>query len=212
MSTVQHLEIREGWMWPKADDVAFDHIKMYLPLLRLAARQPQQRRVAVQAGGNAGVHPVELAKLYERVITFEPERLNYECLLENARDYSNVEAHQAVVGNRNKPVGIAAAQGLKNDKLCVNTGSFMVDGDGDIPQIRIDDLDLDQLDFLQLDVEGWELNALKGAEKTIERCSPVIMIERFEHGDDPEPFLIERGYNRIVKGVYDHVYVRQHGS
>ena len=43
--------------------------------------------------------------------------------------------------------------------------------------MSIDALGLDQLSLIQLDVEGHELLALQGAQKTIERCAPIIMIE-----------------------------------
>lgn len=205
-------EMREGLMWPRADDVAFEHIKMYLPLLRLAARQAETPGVAIQAGGNAGMHPVELAKMFDRVITFEPESLNYQCLVANIAEFPNIEAHCAAIGNSTEPVKVNTRRGLKDGELCVNTGAFQVSEGGNVPQMRIDDLGLEALDFVQLDVEGYELAALKGGEKTIKRFSPVIMVEYVDHGDDPRPFLESMGYHRIIKGTYDHVYVRQHGA
>ena len=207
------IVLREGWAWPKEDGVAFDHIKMYLPLLRLAARQATERRVAIQAGGNAGIHPVELAALFDRVITFEPEQLNFECLKMNAQEFNNIEAHCGVLGDSVAPVGLKRVQGVNDGELCENTGAWKVSGQGgDIPQQRIDDLGLEHLDFIQLDVEGYELKVLQGGRETIERCSPVIMVEIVDHGENPESFLEDLGYHRIIKGNFDHVYVRQDGT
>ena len=86
--------------------------------------------------------------------------------------------------------------------------AYYADGEGSIKQYRIDDLELGCLDYLQLDVEGYELKALKGGRFTIDRYSPVIMLESFKHGDDATSFLAELGYRRLVKGVYDQVWVR----
>jgi FkbM family methyltransferase len=61
--------------------------------------------------------------------------------------------------------------------------------------VTIDSLGLDGVVIIQLDVEGHELPALKGARGTIERNYPVIMIE-----DNPRvcgPFLEEMGYQCI---------------
>lgn len=201
-------EIRDRWVWPKADGIAFDHIRLYAPLLRTVARYPKQRGVCVQAGGNAGMYPAILAEYYDRVITFEPEDLNFHCLTENCKRFSNVEAHQAILGDSDCTVGLTLPEGWNGSEVCVNTGAFHVDGEGSIPQVRIDDLNLDRLDFLQLDVEGYELNALRGAAKTIDKFSPVIMLECFNQGADPHPFVEELGYHRVIKGVYDQVFMR----
>ncbi len=47
---------------------------------------------------------------------------------------------------------------------------------------RLDDLDLDP-SFVKIDVEGAELGVLRGMRKTIEKCRPVLMIERSERFD-----------------------------
>ena len=44
--------------------------------------------------------------------------------------------------------------------------------------MTIDDLKLNCCDLIVLDVEGSELDALKGAKSTIERFHPVVMLEQ----------------------------------
>lgn len=203
----QETVVRDGWVWPAKDDVAYDHIKMYAPLLRFAARQAEKHRVAIQAGGNAGMYPAILAGMFGKVYTFEPEPLNLQCLYENVPE--NVEVREGVLGNRNDLVGLVEREGVKPDGTSgVNTGAYTVFGEGVIPQYKIDDLDLGCLDFLQLDVEGYEFKALDGGKFTIDRFSPVVMIESYHHGEDAISFLTELGYRRLVKGVYDQVWVR----
>lgn len=205
-------EMRDGWLWPAADGVAFDHIRMYLPLLKTVARRCKRRQIAVQAGGNAGIYPAVLAEMFETVITFEPDAENFACLQYNCKDRSNVTAHKAAVGNSREPVRVQEIQGMRFGELCVNTGAYRVVPGGDIPQMTIDDLNLPTLDFLQLDVEGFELNALIGGLDTIQKYSPVIMVETFGHGDDPTVFLEDLGYHCVVKGHYDKVFVRRNGD
>ncbi len=43
--------------------------------------------------------------------------------------------------------------------------------------ITIDSLELDRLDFIKIDCEGFEHKILKGAEKTIKKFKPVMVIE-----------------------------------
>jgi hypothetical protein len=39
-------------------------------------------------------------------------------------------------------------------------------------------LDLPDVSFVKIDVEGYELPVLEGAEKTIRRCRPLILVEQ----------------------------------
>ncbi len=50
----------------------------------------------------------------------------------------------------------------------------------------IDSLNLERLDFLKLEVNGMELAALAGAEKTLERCRPKILIELWDEASGTE--------------------------
>jgi hypothetical protein len=43
--------------------------------------------------------------------------------------------------------------------------------------LALDDLELDRVDFIKIDVEGMELEVLQGAERTIDACRPIMMIE-----------------------------------
>jgi hypothetical protein len=54
-----------------------------------------------------------------------------------------------------------------------------VDPRGTFPvhQVTIDSLDLRECDAIFLDVEGYEVSALRGASETIARTRPVLMVE-----------------------------------
>jgi hypothetical protein len=43
--------------------------------------------------------------------------------------------------------------------------------------IPLDELALPKLDFLKIDVEGMEIDVLRGAKETIARCKPLAWIE-----------------------------------
>ena len=54
-------------------------------------------------------------------------------------------------------------------------------GDETVCTISIDQLGIENLSCIQLDVEGHELPALKGALNTIEKYKPIILIEDNEN-------------------------------
>ncbi len=55
-------------------------------------------------------------------------------------------------------------------------------GASEVQVVTLDEFHLDRLDFLKADVEGMELEVLKGAEQTIARCRPLIYAENDRPG------------------------------
>jgi FkbM family methyltransferase len=226
------LVTRDGWLMPAAVNPklfqqwlaeAEERIELALPFVK-------ERRCAVQAGGNLGYWPRLLAEKYgfDMVLTFEPDPVNYECLEANAcgmGGWRGKVAHaMAALGDRIGPAPWSRASEHKPGwhKVAPNgcrpkyvSGTVWVD--------RLDNDAPDYCDFLALDVEGYELEALKGAEQTIARCRPVVLFEdmgrsRFEgfrkrstvaYGNPPgavQRWLAERGYREVASVKNDEVH------
>jgi len=128
--------------------------------------------VCVQAGGNCGLFPLELAKSFQRVVTAEPDPANYEALEANTRAVANIAIHHCAWGQATRSIAMITEAG--------NCGASYVDWHGDgrtIAQSQIDDLKLTQCGLIYLDVEGFEEFALRGAQQTIINCRPTIVVE-----------------------------------
>jgi FkbM family methyltransferase len=167
-----------------------------------------ERKVVVQAGGNAGFYIRKYANMFERVYTFEPEPLNFLALSMNC-DYPNVVKFNACVGNEHRFLAL--------NHHAHDVGATHVQGVGHIPTFRIDDLELDRCDLIQLDTEGYEYFGLLGAEQTIKKFKPVISIEWYEpwaqrygiNFDMIKSFLDQYGYKQVATYATDLVYVAQ---
>ena len=81
---------------------------------------------------------------------------------------------QCCLGNNNNPV---TTHQLIRPDILHDTGGVHILGPGMTPIIIIDNLNLPGCDLIQLDVEGYELNALLGAIETIKKYKPVLCIE-----------------------------------
>jgi hypothetical protein len=114
----------------------------------------KERRVAIQAGGAMGMFPKRMAQVFDAVYTFEPTSESFNCLAFNCREENIIPFHAALGEKANCIVG-----------------------EGIVPTIRIDDLGFKACDLLMLDIEGYELFALRGAIETIRKCHPVIVLE-----------------------------------
>lgn len=129
--------------------------------------------VVIDAGACIGDHTETLARLVGptgTVHALEPNPLTFEALRLNFADKPWVR-----VAN----VGLSDAASEAKMHCETNVGASFVSDSGDtlIRLVTIDSLGLSMLDFVHLDCEGFEINALRGGRETIARCRPVIVLE-----------------------------------
>lgn len=186
--------LHDGLWWPADDAVCHGLAEAELRNLRRALDHVQGRWQAVQAGGNVGQFPRVLCERFDQVFTFEPHADNMACLRVNAPD---AIALQAGLGERAGLAGMMMAGS--------NCGAHWLVGDGPVPVLPLDALGLTEVSFLQLDIEGGEMAAIRGAAATIGRCRPVIMVEDCGHSlryGVPEgavvQYLVDRWGYRVV--------------
>lgn len=117
------------------------------------------------------MYPKLLAKRFKTVYTFEPHHLNFYFLNRNCPE-ENIIKFNAALGS--KP-GFVCME--KSDNT--NQGQYEVSKSktGNVPVMTIDNFDFPSVDFIQLDTEGSDLEAIKGGVKTIKKHKPVISIE-----------------------------------
>ena len=130
------------------------------------------RRVAVDVGAHVGLWSMDLVKRFERVIAFEPVRAHRACFERNVPDRDRVKLYACALGRE------AGTAGLSNDPL--SSGDTHLQGAGETPVCAFDDLlpEIDRVDFVKLDCEGYELFALHGMRRMLERCRPAVIVEQ----------------------------------
>lgn len=149
--------------------------------------------VAIDGGANKGVYSWWLSKYCETVHAFEP----------NPKMFGYMR--RAVPANV-KPYNLALAKNKETRTFYLPTsGSKEHHTRGSLHKVKarsksrefivnciaIDDLNLENVGFIKLDVEGAELDCLLGAEKTLRRCRPVIMAEVTGIGQSKQEELIQ---------------------
>lgn len=196
------------WVWAKSDIHAWvgpkndwehghkEKILNYVP--------DYKRKVVVQAGGNMGMYPRLLSDIFESVYTFEPDPVNFHCLVANCQR-DNIIKMNAALGYKHEMVSISVERFVDWD---TNYGvrDVVKKDNSHIPTFMIDDLDLKYCDLIMLDVEGYELNILKGAVKTIEKFKPVIFAE---YAEPCIPYLQSFGYAAIDRSFGDIIFKHQ---
>lgn len=196
----------DNWFW-RSDDTnlkTYNALSDETGLLEIVKPYLRDNKVAIQAGGNCGMQVVKFADYFETVYTFEPDPVNFHCLVNNL-PYANVHKFQCCLGDDHRMVRMVT---LNNE-----IGGFHVyPYEGTIPTLRVDDFNLSDCNFIQLDVEGYQLFALMGALETIKKFKPVISIEldwAFRYNvneDDIKSFLRNLGYAQVDKYTSDYIY------
>ena len=75
-----------------------------------------------------------------------------------------------------------------------------------IPMMTIDGLNLNACDMIQLDVEGFEQYAIRGAIATIQKFKPVIIAERF-NTNEHQAAMRGINYSLVDISAMDSIYV-----
>jgi len=135
-----------------------------------------KRNVALDIGANVGLWSRDLVKHFDKVIAFEPVALFRECLEKNVPD-DKLWVSPFALGDQDTQGTMIITED--------NSGHSHLDpatmGTGDVQVIRLDNLDLHEINYIKIDCEGYEYRILQGAEKSIRLCRPVVVIEQKPH-------------------------------
>jgi FkbM family methyltransferase len=202
----------DGWFRPEEDTLGFAAIRKDAErhLVGMIQRWCLDRlQTAVCAGGHVGIYPVAVGRVFRQVLTFEPSRSNFDCLIRNIKPFAHIVPYHLALGQETT---WATALLLPEDN---NGGTYRISPTGDLPcrMLRLDDLHLQNCDLIQLDVEGYELHALMGARETLARCRPVLFLEVKDHLEKHghnvgqlHHFLKDHGYRMMERVKDDEVW------
>jgi FkbM family methyltransferase len=192
-----------GWHWTVGDTGAWDgpardwetsHVDRIVGRMIISGRTG----LALQAGGCNGMYPRLLSSVFERVITLEPDPTSFEALTLNCSGLDNVFKFQAALGDSPSTVSM-----IVQDPT--NVGMNRVSEGGVIPRITIDSLGASP-DLIWLDIEGHEVEALRGSIETIRRSRPTIVVEN--PGPKFNDVMSSVGYELVDRSVADGIYER----
>jgi FkbM family methyltransferase len=177
-----------GWWFPDQDTHFAGMLKKSIqkgggPVYQQSVRQQSidltpSRTLALDIGANVGLWSRDLAETFARVIAFEPVSDFRDCLVKNV-PATNLEIRGCALGEEDTSINMIIT--------AENTGHSHVDtstmGHGTTPMYRLDSLELPKIDYIKIDCEGYENTILRGAQKTIMRDRPVMVVEHKRHKD-----------------------------
>jgi len=155
---------------------------------KLVSKILKKDMTCLDIGSNIGYYVMLEKKILGdtgKIIALEPSPENFKYLTKNVQrtNSTNIELHNIAAGNVRGKLDFFMYDGESNSGHIVPDNSFK-NASGKIIQvpvtpidILVKDLNINKLDFLRMDVEGYEFEILKGMLNTLEKYRPIIQIE-----------------------------------
>lgn len=175
------VQLVAGMYLPAYDEHFAEHLRSgplvdgrgtyQLAKLRAALDVSRRRGLAVDVGAHVGLWTRILAMEFASVVAIEPLPEHAACLRRNTAHQPNVVLHELALGAAPGRLSLERTAGIA-------TARVSIFGDVYVEACRLDDLRLAGVDLLKIDCEGFEHFVLRGAEETVRRDRPTIVIEQ----------------------------------
>ena len=178
-----------------------DHDQNSLPLI---LEHIKEGDVVIDAGAFIGDHTIAYTKAVGTkgsVIAFEPNPIAFQCLIHNC---PSVYAFN---------YGLNSHAGRSFLQIDENVGASSLGGSGELVKLMcLDELNLDRLDFIKMDVEGYEVEALKGGIHLINKFRPKMWIEVNRGCLEKQRSSVKELFETVVSMGYQIEPYPEHGG
>ncbi len=190
-SSDTHFErwILDGEYQKKQRDTLFEYMEERKPI-----------EYIVDVGAHVGLwsRPMMHRANTKYIWAFEPNQLVRECYVLNMGGFENYSVYPFALGDKNRKGHL----NLETD----NSGNTNIHPtkSGDTEIRTLDSFNLKNVDYIKVDVEGFEYNFLKGAVETLNRCRPFVHLEMKSKNmrnskEEFYRFMKNIGYSQVLK-------------
>ena len=142
-------------------------------------------RNAVDIGCRDGEYTRYLHKHFQHVYCFDYRKRK---LFNKNVDLNKITHFQCALGEESKQVLASGAGSLYNQSVPKENWI-------NVQLYALDQFDLDNIDYIKIDVDGFELPVLKGSINTIEKFSPILVLEQENENTEALEFCQYLGYS-----------------
>lgn len=137
----------------------------------------KSRRNAIDVGAHIGQWSRNMAKDFGYLFAFEPVPDYADCWVTNMVGMDNAVLYREALGEKPGTVSLKCGTPGSHGDTFIAPESEANAAKG-VPIRALDSLGLVAVDFLKIDCEGYELFVLKGAEQTVRRDKPCVIVEQ----------------------------------
>ncbi len=212
----EHIQRRIFWMGYCSEDV----------ISVLKARVTEGMTV-LDVGANIGEITLVAAKLVGikgRVVSFEPVTSNFNKLKENIdlNSFSNVTLMKKGLGakaQKNTPIYPSSGNSSSDENHGLASLFNSDESERPIDYISIEKMDniihelnLSRIDLIKIDIEGGEMDCLIGAQSTLEKYRPMLIIEVQEHTSQQAGWSSLQLFEYLEKFNYEFFDIKKDGG
>jgi len=200
-----------------------DSIPVFIEIFRDGVYEqfssPEEGDIVIDVGAHAGMFTIKAAKLVGDsglVVAIEPEPRNLALLQRNIESHglTNVKVVSKAIYNKKTTARLYLQDLSVHHSLSYRSRNY-IEVEADSLDNIVSKLELDRVDFVKIDVEGAELEILKGAEKVLASPGIKLSIASYHVLPDGQPqlpgivsYLESRQFRTqlYIKGSSPYVY------
>ena len=175
-------------------------------LLEWCNVQNKKFNLIVDVGAWCGTWSLSMQRFAKNIHCYEPNKVHFECLARNVSPHSHVRVYNQAIGNVDGFVKLTEDSATQNTRVLLEKGETKIS--------MLDTFALSGVDFIKIDVEGLEMEVLKGAGKTLENVE-YLMVELNGNSErygsskrDIKEHLKSLGFRVLIKTWPDIVYYK----
>ena len=155
---------------------------------KLIQSELKKDMVCLEAGANIGYYTLLesiLVGKMGKILAIEPSPKNYAKLIENIKlnNIENVSTFNFACGDREGKIKFLISKKsnrcttIDNNKMLIQPSDTIIDVDVMKLDTFLEEKNIEKIDFIRMDVEGYENHIIKGLVKTIQKFHPMFQIE-----------------------------------
>lgn len=165
-------------------------------------------------GANIGFYAEILSEIVGgkgKVHCFEPDKLNFKHLKDRCKKLTNVQVNNKAVSDKTEVIKIYTSKQLNVDHRTYKPDDY--DQEVDIDAISIDDYlfslstsDDKKINFIKMDIQGFEMSAVKGMTKTLQSPHLKMLSEFWPFGMRKAGTSVLEYYNFLKQNSF-YIYL-----
>jgi FkbM family methyltransferase len=198
--------------WVPSNDIHIEQWKAGAPFtqnkclnkfIKYCESQNKKMKTVIDIGAWCGTWAKAMEPFARKVIAFEPDKVHFACLQRNCT--INCDPRMEAVGEEVGEVSLTVDNFTQAKRVLEN---------GTIRMINLDYMNYQDVDMIKIDVEGYEMQVLKGATNTLKNTK-YLMIELNNNtkkygssNNEVEKYIQSLGFKLLIEHWPDKVFYR----